>query len=734
MLPLVMGVGTTQYLQPATTEEDWEFDGRGLFSSQIDTNVFSQSLTDTHAIPIVGDFDNDGLNEIIILDDDDLIVMNNKELTVQDTIDIGNAPSITSNFLAFDIDGDGFLELIFHNDVDNEIEIFNYSNADGIQNQISFSVTENGYTMLACKDVDECIITLDSYSDENIFNPFDVDYRVQSFNSHGTTSSATILFTETQPSSDAMAVCSPRLRNIPVVDYDGDLIDEYVISFADYEEGDSFITYHLEYLNNITSELSTEETHTVPDADETTCDGENGIGNQITSPLVAEMFSTKGGKETFLGVMSDSNDFIIDVFDASGSPFEQFPEILEADGRIFSNPMLLNAFPETTGQVDVCVLGYDAVTQEINLLCGTSSRGGVLPDADEFLFQTDGTFNLSNSISELDIIAHGGQHSNELTDLQDLNEIISSHGVFKIDFTGINSLTRLYENTVKNSVLLSIDGEKVGSDDLLAMTPSNLFYIDDKLQRENPEIQSITFNPCIIDSIIKLNTSLQIGVVAIDNNPASFGNDLLTINVSIYTNTANHQSASVVDVQSGSLNQFLFSANSTGSGNVITVSVFDNASTTDTVTQTFSVANNGLEFGDSTCTSDYVGGVLSAEVDVLNITGGNLDEDDNIGNSVLILLQSTGLGGTGNWLLIMGFVAFLFIFGTKTLFGTDINRVDPKLMMLGLILIEVLLLMMGTAIGALPVGLTITIVVLVGIPTGLYLRNMIMGNQSGGQP
>lgn len=721
----VLAVNTPEYNTAGTEEYDWELDGRGIFNSQIDINTFSKSFTATKYMPLFSDLDNDNLTEVIVLDSDSVFVYNNKELDFQSSIDLGSAFAVVSNVLTFDIDGDGFREIVFHDLTNQKIHILNYSKAEGLQLQVDISATGNGATMIGCREPNECIIMLDSNYEIYTYGSYQAENTMASFDSTQLTSGATILFSEMVASSNGMAICLPRLANIPSVDFDNDGVKEFGVAFATAKDSSNTVTYRVRWLNNLTTDLSIDDGDLVTDRT-TSCTGENGLSNYITSPIAGDTYSYPN-METYIGAVTDTNDFRIFVFKADGTKIDSYPHLVEGSGIIISNPMLGNFFAES-GVVDVCVLGYDESNEEIDLVCGTDDIAG--SDTAELEFSTESLFNISTDINKLSNVAHATQMSNNPTDGVDLNEIISAYGVFELDYSGLdNVLNRIWQNPSGEAVVYAVDIEDFGSDDIIAMTDTNLFYYDDKQSKEAPTLTSVSYNPCIIDSVLQLNTTLQITITSTDNNPPVIGQDPVNIDVSVYDGTTNELNGAVDSVASGSSNSFVFNMNQTITAGIITMATDDDFSPDiDTQTQTFTVANTGIEFGDSECTTDYV---AIAEEEAEEIVGGEINETSNVGSQALGLLSGTGLGGFLNSLLIMGFIAFVFIFAPH-LFGKEASHVEPKLIFSALILVETLLLFFFTALGTIPVGVTISLVVIAIIPLGLWVRNMITGANSGG--
>lgn len=748
ILPVsVSAIGTINYTQAGGNNFDWLNEGRGTFAGiGTDINTFGKSVADPFQIPIISDFDNDGVSDMFILDGDTGRIYQNKELDVIATLDIGNVPTDISNVIAFDIDGDGFDEIIFSSvESDSDVFILNFSVTEGLQLQRTFTLSDINlltHPMIACRATNECIITVDSGTTVDNFNPFTAFYRAVSFDSTNRTSGLVTIASVGQPSSDAIALCSPRNQNIPVVDIDGDGILEFGVVMGQAEDSDTDVRVTFFWLDNLTIDVTgTRQKSATAVVD---CAGATGVSNFITSPLGANLFTAHSGVETFIGLQSSANDFRIQGFKSDGSFFDEFPETIlsEGDGNMISNVFLMNAFPETTGALDFCVLGYAFTDQEIDLVCGTEDRGLFLPQSSEFKFPVANLFNISTNINKKDNVVHGVQHSNALTNLQDLNEILSAYGIFTLDFVGINELIRVFQNPQGDSVILSIDFEQFGADDLIVMTDTNIIYLDDKVSNEPAQIDDVTFNPCVIDSVIKVNETLQVTVDASDTNDAVLGFDNLSISISVYDGDSNQQNVtnkvttSQIDGSTTVIEAFIL--NKTGSAKVIRVEVFDTENPTQvaSVEQTFTVNVNGIEFGDSICTLSVT---LPPDDEVLCTSNSDCDAnqfcstegvctdniDDDPANAVVTGIATiggfSGLGLTTIWLILMTFVT-VFIWFAILERGMSANGA------LGAIAVfNTLMIILGARLEIISSSLVVIIVVLGVVIIGVFLAKFLTG-------
>ncbi|KKK84840.1 hypothetical protein LCGC14_2779300, partial [marine sediment metagenome] len=272
--------------------------------------------------------------------------------------------------------------------------------------------------------------------------------------------------------------------------------------------------------------------------------------------------------------------------------------------------------------VEYCVLGHDDEENNglgvLSLLCGSQQTGNIF-DSTEFRFNTDGKFNITRTFPKMNAIAHMGQHSNQQIDigdegLTDTTELITAYGVFRINdatFNGTSTVRQMdiiYSSVVGDSACIQVDAQKSGSEEIICVEGTVISYINDGVDDAPAEITEITYNPCVVDSVIKQNESLQIIVEVTDQNPSPLSQDTVSSNVTVYLDDGNEVSSKIEGTASGVSHTHTFTLNKTIVGGTIRVQGWDlqNPSDKDTETQLFSVASNGIEFGDSTCTLTFV--------------------------------------------------------------------------------------------------------------------------------
>lgn len=729
--------------------------GRGIFNANLDpttdVSVFAKAITTPRQHPLVADLDGDGTNEIIVLGDDFITLFNNKELDVvtNGILDIGEETRY-SNMIVFDIDGnDSFTEIIIIKERESKLLILEYNGSE-LHNQTEIDLpsflsvtsgTNAGEFQINCEAANKCLMTYTNRSASG-FTPGSVNGQFISvfaayFNS---TFVGHEISVKDGVSNTGEHYCSPKIKKIQVADAVALGTTSYVFTWMEVNTGTNeeinvFYTT-LQSNNSITIQqqvdLSPGNLISATSSFTTRCDDSNGninagtlAQNYFTAPLTFDFKDTSSGLETVVGFNINTDEYIMQLIEADGdTPLgDRHPQTFDAEGNIIGNVMLSNVFTDT-GEVDFCILGHDLDNSngpELNLLCG-SKKTASTPETREYMrFITEG-FNVSEAYGSYTTLAHMGQHSNALSDGSDLTEVINSYGVFTVDddscnIFGVCSLSRIFLANLGDASLLSVDVEQVGSEDLIALTSTNIHYLDDQLSNEPGTITSVTFNPCVVDSILQVNTTLQIGVIVTDNNPSSLDQDLVQSRVTIYDNNPRSEQQNSSNVSSGSLVQFSFVVNETGTSRTITIEGNDvaNPNTIDSITQTFTVATNGVEFGSGSCTTSFIindtalaGQANIAQTDLTN---------NAIKDGIQELFDLTTLGGDAIWLIIMFAIAIGAWFRGKP--------ETPQVTLAVVIILEILMLVMGTLFGILNTGIVLSIVIIGLVISGIGIMKII---------
>lgn len=743
VIPLSLAQSTPDYTVSGTSTGHYDL-GRGIFNANlVDDTVVSRNLIEGKQVPYVGDLDNDGVNEIVVADDDSINLYHSHSLTIVDSYDTGISSEM-SNVLIYDIDGDGLREVMVVNTITEDMHIIEYNGTD-FYNQTSWTNIFTDYekgnadVMIQCRGVNDCFLV---HSDSTDSDTGGSTLYGMWFNStyHGSdTALDTASFT-------GGVWCLPLTRTIQVDDYDQDGGDpEYIFSSAENDASDIMVTHVYFVRINGTNhmpliEVQTADHGTSVNFPQSTVDVCNAydIGYKFTPPLTFDA-KVGGQHETILGIMDNANEYRMYSYKGDGTALDQYPEILQSDGIIVSNVIKANTFTDT-GDVDFCVLGYDSIDNQLDLTCA-SEQTGELIETDEFFYDAP-PFNVTPNYNTWNTIIHSGQHSSTQTDGNDLSEIITSYGVFSLDYTLLNELVPEYLVPQEDGAVVTVDAEGFGLDDMLILKESNIFYVDDGQSNGNGEISSIYYNPCVVDTTIKVNETLIIQVVVEDTNPVYVADDTVSASVIMYDGGSNEYRQDYPNVTSGATIQFNVPLNETVTLGTITIIGRDSANPTieDEVTQLFTVQNNGLEQGDVTCTQEFVVGeetttqTAEEQAEALFLQNNTIVQSNDAVAEFIFGVPATQTTRTIMWMVVMILVAFGLIVGAIEIVPKKMRDHTMYSVVLGiaLVFIETLLLIIGVLFGFIGFGVILTLFVVGVLVIGFMFRDVFLNRLSPG--
>lgn len=733
--------------------------GTGFFNnveiqSSADYDTYTRTISTKRTNPLVSDLDGDGINEIIILDGSTFRLYHNKELDIVDayTSSVTGLPF----FITYDIDNDGYMEIILSSQSDY-IRILEYNGTDFYQQSvlnIEDTVAHNdGQTMLKCQDINKCLLVV-NYDADALGNYQNTT--VAGFNSTDMGSSTRI------HQSILYAVhCFPQIPVITIADYDNDATNEYIFSFIAQRSGSGNDLLIISYVRLSDSLVPTVE-RTIQENDIYEIYSAAGgvfdcdtwqTSRYATSPLVFDIDGgSSNGLETIVGLMLDNDEFKMYQYDKTGTYMDEYPEFNEVDGRIVSNPMKMNAFPENPNNDEFCVMGYEDNDQVISLICGSDQVTWdylfLNYDSIEFRMDVSGLYNITYAEGDYDVLSHAVQHSTDTTDGINLNEIVNSYGILdldwdttcKIEIPPVKCLDLIFENPQGQSVLISVDAEKSGREDLIALTDTNLWYIDDQYSNSDGYISYYYIDPCL-DSTWKLNTSLEIRMKVNNIEESEDAIDKVSARAILYYNNNNEQDSGWSEnVTAGSTipigNLLVNKTISTGTLRLMGRDAF-NPTEIDIIDLTFSVGINGVEFGD--CITESTIEIEEAEIPTECIYDSQCPNNYFCINSTCIAKEDSqavkgfnelsgifGLPVSIFWYMLM---LALIIAGITS--GKVFER-NPKVIIGVMIIGEVLMLIIGTLLGFMPVGIIITLIIVGLIVLGLYISRFLTNSMNGG--
>ena len=629
--------------------------GTGFFNAQLtddcsssDITCSARTISSPDFTPLVADLDADGTNEIIVVDGDNIRLYQTSSLTILNAILLLDTPEA---LIIYDIDGDSMPEIIVYEN--QAIEIVEY-NGTSFYTQTNFSINPLSETeaYVQCKGTNDCIaIGIDG-------TPAPDRVYATAFNSTGLFTAETLITADAGTYFCMEGNVAPA---VSVADTDNDGSIEYIFTMGEIT---SFSNAKVSILwvgvnaTTVIPEHETEMTIEMPSSSD--C----ADISDYTSPLVFDIDgSPDNGLETVIGIMISADDFKMYSFNKEGGALDDYPEIANGEGTILSNVMRANVFTDTANE-DFCIMGYQGTAlRRLNLLCASEQTGQIVETV-EFVFDQPVTFNVTKGYNA---ITHATQMSQVTTDGNNLDEFVNAYGVWGLDYVLINELELLWQNPKGDSAVIPVDVNKEGREDLLMLTSTNLWYIDDGFTNTGGVLSSYTINPCI-DRTWKQNTSVTITATVTDAD----GDDV-SARAMLYAGTANQQDSGwSSNFSSGTTFSFSFTANNTASNAWLEIYGRDveNPAENSSISVQFSVATSGAEFGDCITSESItpIGDETDAEVaqqDVIDtISDGVLGRDDD------------GNGGISEgWLPVIGFIAVIltFFFVTTTLKGEGIT-------------------------------------------------------------
>lgn len=615
-------LGNFNYTESGNPDGLFEL-GTGFFNSaeiadSTDFDISSRTLSSSKQTPLVADLDGDGTNEIIILDTPTFKLFEGHDLIINPLEFVLPASERYSNFIVFDIDNDTRQEIIIVLEESNILVIIDY-NGTVFTNQTSIDlssvVDDDGEVLIKCGEVEECLmIAIDEFNADS--NPTGV--RAIPFNS--TVVGNSISLTTHDPFSD---VCFSKIRKMEYKNYDGDGDIEYIFSY--HVEGQDV---YIEFVNindsfEVVRDMSPISKDTGFGATTTSCSSHPQYSkNSFTSPLVTDI--TGGGDpEIIVAWMLSSDTYEMVSYLSNGDELDDYPEIAVVDGELLGNVFRATIIPDSDplGR-DICIMGYEkGTTPAINLLCASEVRTEALqPEAEVFAFtlsDLSNAYNVSNAYGEWNIITHSAQHSTALTDGINLNEIVTSYGIFTIDYVGINELLLDFENPNTGSgaggTMISVDPEKIDREQLLFMTDSNLFFYFDKFVDSPGRITHYYIDPCI-DQTWQVNTSVEVKLTVTDVDDGN-----VFANATLYTGESFNQTQNSIISSSGAEFRFDFVANQTigSSSLLISGSDVENPNERDELEFSISVGVEGINKGDGCITEGSIILVIPGIVPVI---------------------------------------------------------------------------------------------------------------------
>lgn len=708
------------------------------------TDYASNSVTITSGsyIPLATDLDNDNTTEILVIDGNVIKVYHDNDLNSITDIAIGNATGYKT-MITYDITGDGKKEIIVAGSTGG-IMIINYTN--GAHNNITTIKPYNhttGEISLGCKGTNDCVAAYAQKIDVMRFGYMEI-----------------LPFTSTGPGTAYKVTdglenaynlkCMPFDRHVYAANVDGAGDVEFVMSYAAYEStagntNEVILLYFDSNGNTVTNmnvinhalAYNSGVGDTFNDAgsnEACNTDASNYLPQHaFTSPLVMDVDGGGGNMDMIIGVMQGATSFKMHRYDVNGDKKRSYPTIFVPYGQILSNPVRASVFSNTNDRMDFCIMGYIENYNNVDLLCG-SEKNYIEPliYSDEFFLNiTEGgeplPFNVSRDYDNLNAIIHTGYaYAGD-----NRTEFITPYGVMYTNEGPLHIGSELYliwevPDIVAQSSIIPVDPERTGWNDLLMLSPTNLWYFDDEFENTGSHITYKKINPCL-QGTWKLNTTLSVVLTVADPD----GDDVSAQVILYYNDIYEQKSGWKPTAKSGSTFSFTFPVNATIATSKLRLMTNDTGNQNDPeiLDYDISVAINGLENGDcvteETTPLEIEDGGAGGGVTTTTTNPTDPNEDDNVFKRVMdnSIINSFGLGYTVIWLIIT-----MVIVGAVWIQGSHLN---PGISF-GMALISAgLMLIIGIYLGFISVGLIITLTVLSMIGIGIWIAKHITGSGGG---
>jgi hypothetical protein len=792
----------TEYTEKGYANGNFET-GTGIFASGTDgfnpTYTGARSLSVGNFTPLVADLDGDGANEIIALDGGTIRLYHGSTLSiVAGGAYIETFTSPQFDMITYDLFGNGKKEIIFGKAIGLNviIDILQWNgSAFALNRSLAFN-SSLGLTCQAggcdveikCGQANECVAAMtNSFSTETgdrVFYGF--------FNSTAPTTVDTYHF-----SAAAGLSCFPKIKAATHKDYDKDDTTEYIFSGIDAATtltNHEFAWINYVYINSSNNargerEITIDLGDIAKAGTSDSCDGgikwvsdstviSQGLKSMVTNPFVYDISPSSSSLETVVAYMKGRDTIQMKSYNADSSLLATYPstDIIPSygDGFLISDIFRTNAFIEgKTGlsnyAVDFCVAGFTAQEATSNacgnnyngadlascasLLCGSeigqNTKNLIGWHSTEFVLPIDGLYNLTTSPDQLNSIVHSGSMDASGADTE-LRDVIWPYGVSTFSFSNCEDglttkpicyIQTIYNITKQNGIVIPVDVEKSGKNDLLVQQQNALWYLNDGFTN-TPVADFCTLNtststtcsgyqlsPCFDNGALQINTTVLVTIIPRDVDV--FPTDNVRARAILYYGSIYEQDGNWSGYyQQNTPIPFTFITSDLATTATLRLEVNDdvNNGTVKTANVPFSVATIGVVNGD--CSGGILTGTASP---ASNYSLAQLTEIENKPNTAdnpiknaLVQVNDLSGGGMGLatlWLIIMAVVAYAIWTGESHATGTD-----PRGAMGVIAIVEIIMTVLGIWLGFFGIGIIIIFVILGILILAMFLRKVVTGS------
>lgn len=527
------------------------------FNSEIkrDNKAATIALNNPQFMPLVADLDNDSIYEIILLVNNNIVLYQANltdegliEFVFLKTFSTPNAEigDYYSNMITYDIDNDGLLEIIVHSVEAGRMYILNWNGSHINDTGFDYGTgwlsprSNSADAMLGCGDINGCILVHND-ANANIGTAGDGIRRIwgYSFNETEINTEGVSVIASKSHTPDGKAFCMPKHKSVPYGN------DAYYIM---YQNGASQNLVKLT-INSSYHVVSTLSANAENPMSSSNC----GRGlSTFTSPTLSQFSLEDDGLEIAYAYQTNTNLFRMNVIKSNLNILDRYPQSATASGWIKSNVFVSNAFIDSD-KSSLCVVGFDESKEpygQVDILCADvrSIISGVQDNTQfKYEFPEMPPFNITYD-DVYTIISHSIQsiQSNKLS------EILTPYGIFVVDDVTVsqtlscNELVasckaeRIWDMTRhldKESASISVDILGHGFEDIITLTETNLWYIDDGFVNQNAYISNCT---SIKPSIDATSWQLDVPDVRIINSSRFETSRVSSSEVITGTNEVNH--------------------------------------------------------------------------------------------------------------------------------------------------------------------------------------------------
>ena len=657
--------------------------------------------------PIVADWNLDGENELFIFSGSSIALYNN-ELELLSTINIG-AP-LQGQGCIFNMDSDSDLELAII--ADSSLKIYESTGIDF--SLVKTIALDQVYHDVYCtvSFLGSEFVIAEANGDFLIIEPIaetttKINNQIENL---GSCRPVTIGF----PSSS-----SNNFQNRGVyVDYDGDNNNEFVYIQEDDLQDETIVNVY-----DVINEEFDLINITATDA---------GAGQPPCQAMyisVANIGLSSGAKEIIVHEIRQSTFkvFLIAVLDILGTV--QYTDTItvspdETRGKYISHPAVADV--DTDSLNEMCYIRSN------EFLCYTST----------FVLEYNFSFIAQNqSQGEYNFFSLGQYKSTD----PDFLEIIHPTGLFEINqgasrLDGIMNFTDQFQDNLTMPMPVSIEQQASFTKDIILIDSSVVRIFTRKgtaavcgnsicesgesilncevdcsedLVTLTVRITQVVFNPSIAN-VWKNNTDVQLLVTVEDSGLAQ-----VQARAQLYFGQSFEEDTNFTSLSpSGTTFVFNMKANHTTSSSTLRISARNDVTPNleDIQLFGFTVALDGDSSGDSTSTFRNPFPV--------NITETETDQADNAIVQAFRDIPTGGLGFDLIWYIVM------LVVGGAIFMGVSESTKNPAMALGGALIAEIFLLIMGTLLGFIPLGIVIVIVVIGIIVISMFLRKIFTGTSS----